>query len=143
VRFRIDEQVGRFDVPVADTHGVDVGEGTEQLIGVELHKDLGDELSLLLYDFERTLHCFRYIFHHDVQVVFISFFSLREKSILQLNNIAVIQLLHNEHLPILVPHILEHFLDRHFLIGHSCVDFFVACRLDRRLFKNKVNMRNW
>lgn len=68
MRCRIDQQVLRLDVPVADTHGVDVCQCPEGLVGIKLDEEVGHWLLHLVVMLEHSVDCLRNVVHHDVQV---------------------------------------------------------------------------
>eukprot|EP00355_Strombidium_rassoulzadegani_P008311 CAMPEP_0168618554 /NCGR_PEP_ID=MMETSP0449_2-20121227/6133_1 /TAXON_ID=1082188 /ORGANISM="Strombidium rassoulzadegani, Strain ras09" /LENGTH=162 /DNA_ID=CAMNT_0008659435 /DNA_START=443 /DNA_END=932 /DNA_ORIENTATION=- len=109
----VDEDVLGLDVAVADAHGVDVGDGSEELVGVELHEDLGHVLLLLHVVLHDLVEGLWDVLHHHVQVDLVGRVALRVEEVLHLDAEGVSQDLEDLELSVLVPLVLVHLLDRH------------------------------
>ena len=55
-----------IDIPVANTESVNVGEGSERLVRVQLYEDHGHLLLHLVVMFQDPEHCFWHVIHYDV-----------------------------------------------------------------------------
>lgn len=61
--------------------------------------------------FHYIVECIRNMFHHNIEINFILFVTICVKVMLQLNTIWMLQHFQNLQFSILIPFILEHFLD--------------------------------
>ena len=114
---RIHQQILRLDVSVADTESVDVADGAEELVGVELHQYHRHQLFLLLVKLNDSRHSLRNVLHDYIEVDLLGAAALLIKCVLQRNHIRVVQLAHYVEFPILIPLIMVQFLDGHLLLG--------------------------
>ena len=65
---RVEQEVLRFNVTVADTVRVDVGQGPKELIHVQLDKGDGDGLLLLAVLPGHLVHCLGNVLQYQIQV---------------------------------------------------------------------------
>ena len=84
-RRRVEEEVLRLDVAVADADGVDVHEGTEELVHIQLDLEHGHRLLELGIVPAGAIHGFWDIFEHKVEVHFIFLSAGLRQSKMQLN----------------------------------------------------------
>ena len=108
---RVYKQVLRLDVTMAVAQGVDVGKRTEALIGVQFDQKDGHWLLHLVVVFQYAIDRLRDVVHHDIQINLILLVALGVKCVLELDNIRVLQFLHDLKFTVLVSFILVDFLD--------------------------------
>lgn len=108
---RVHQQILWLDVSVANTEGVNVGEGPERLVCVQLDQDHWYLLLHLVVVLEDPEHGLWHVVHHDVQVDFIWLITLSIERMLERDHVGVIELLHNLQLSVLVSLVLVHLLD--------------------------------
>lgn len=108
---RVYKQVLRLDVAMAVAQGVDVGKRTEALIGVQFDQKDGHWLLHLVVVFQYAIDRLRDVVHHDIQINLILLVALGVKCVLELDNIRVLQFLHDLKFTVLVSLILVDFLD--------------------------------
>jgi len=118
VRRGIDEHILRLDVSMANADSVDVGNGSEHLVGVEFDHETWDWLLHL----EELLHYFvdgvGDEVHHHVEVYLIWVITVSVEVLSHLHAVRVVQHFQNLELPVLVTLVLEHLLYCHVL---SCL----------------------
>lgn len=108
---RVYKQVLRLDVAMAVAQGVNVGKRTEALIGVQFDQKDGHWLLHLVVVFQYAIDRLRDVVHHDIQINLILLVALGVKCVLELDNIRVLQFLHDLKFTVLVSLILVDFLD--------------------------------
>ena len=108
---RVYKQVLRLDVAMAVAQGVNVGKRTEALIGVQFDQKDGHWLLHLVVVFQYAIDRLRDVVHHDIQINLILLVALGVKCVLELDNIRVLQFLHDLKFTVLVSFILVDFLD--------------------------------
>ena len=109
----VDEDVLGLDVSVADALGVDVGDGAEELVGVELDEDGRHHLlhlEVLLHDAVDGLGD---VVHDHVQVHFVRLLATCQEVLAHLDAVGVVQHFQNLQFSVLVALVLEHLLDGH------------------------------
>jgi hypothetical protein len=101
---------------MANTKSVNISQSSESLISVQLYENHGYLLLHLIVVFKDSKDGFWHIVHDDIEINLIWLVSLRIESMLQSNNIGVIQLLHDLELSVLIPLVLINLLDSHLLV---------------------------
>lgn len=81
---RVDQQVLWLDITVADAERVDVGEGAEALVNIELDKEDGHWHLHLVVVLQDTVNCLRHVLHHDIKVNLINLHPVKPHPILQI-----------------------------------------------------------
>ena len=111
MRVHIAQDVLWLDISVANSLSVDIGDGSHQLVRVQLD----DEVWHLLLHFMELLHysiCRVWnIVHHYVQVHLIGLVSVRVEALPHFNAVRMMEHLQNGQLSILVSFVLKHFLN--------------------------------
>lgn len=108
---RLNKQVLRLDITMAVAESVDIGEGAEGLVCIELDQDYRHLLLHLVVVLEDAIDSFWHIVHHNIQIDLILLVTLSVERMLQLNDIGVRQLLHDLQFTILVALVLVNLLD--------------------------------
>jgi len=112
VRGGVYEDVLGLDVSVADALGVDVGNGSEQLVGVHFDEQVGNHLLHLQVLFHDAVRRVGNEIHHYVQVHLLGLVSVRVERLAHFHAVRVMQHLQNLQLTIFVALVLENLLDR-------------------------------
>ena len=112
---RLNKQVLRLDIAMAVAESVNVGKGTEGLIGVEFDEDDRHLLLHFVVMFEDAVDGFWHVVHYDVQIYLILLVTLSVESVLQFDDVRMGELLHDLQFTILVALILVDLLDRDLL----------------------------
>jgi hypothetical protein len=113
-----------LDISMADSLSVDVGNRTHELIGVEFD----NEVWHFLLHFEVLLHYtvggIGNVVHHHIQVDFFWFIAIGVETLAHFDAVGVVQHFQNGQLPVLIPFILENFLDSHCLtcFSNDCLE---------------------
>lgn len=115
----VHQQVLRFDVSVANTESVDISKRSEGLVSVQLNQDHGHLLLLLVIMLENPEDSFRHVIHHDVKINFIRFVPLSIKSMTKVDNIGMVQFLHDLQFSVFVPFVLVDLLDGYLFVAVS------------------------
>mmetsp|Transcript_1132 Transcript_1132/g.3559 ORF Transcript_1132/g.3559 Transcript_1132/m.3559 type:complete len:217 (+) Transcript_1132:706-1356(+) len=120
MRVGIHEEVLGLDVAVAHAQGMDVGEGAEELVGVELDRGHGQGLLGLGVRPEDAVDRLGHVVHHEVEVRVVRLVPLRVEEVVQHRHVVVVQHLHDLQLAVLEPLVLQHLLDGDLLVavGH-------------------------
>lgn len=111
----VHEDILGFDVAVADVHGVDVGNGAEQLVRVQLRQQGRHLLLHLVVGLHHFVHCVRNEIHHHVQVDLVLLISISVEVLAQFNAVLVVEDLHDLEFSVLELLVLERLLYRHYL----------------------------
>mmetsp|Transcript_32307 Transcript_32307/g.57155 ORF Transcript_32307/g.57155 Transcript_32307/m.57155 type:complete len:276 (-) Transcript_32307:12-839(-) len=113
MRLVIDEKVRRLDVAVTDVHRMHICNTTQHVVRVELHEEVRHKLPRLGVMFHDVVNRFGTVLHHNIEIIFARLVARHMKSVLQLHNVWVLQLLHDLKLTVLEAGILQHLLDSH------------------------------
>lgn len=76
---------------MGNTESVEVSESSQKLIGVQLHEDEWNSLFHFVVMFNDSMNCFRDVVHNHIQVNFIGFVTLSEKSMSKSYDVGVIK----------------------------------------------------
>eukprot|EP00356_Strombidium_inclinatum_P011931 CAMPEP_0170496284 /NCGR_PEP_ID=MMETSP0208-20121228/20868_1 /TAXON_ID=197538 /ORGANISM="Strombidium inclinatum, Strain S3" /LENGTH=136 /DNA_ID=CAMNT_0010772783 /DNA_START=641 /DNA_END=1048 /DNA_ORIENTATION=+ len=101
---------------MADAHRVDVGNGAQQLVGVQLDEDVGYVLLLLHIVLHYFVQGLGDVLHDHVQVHFVGGVAACVEEVLHLNTERVSQDLQDLQFAVLVPLVLVHLLDGHMFV---------------------------
>lgn len=107
----VDKQVLGFDVSVADAESMQVGQGPEVLVDVQLDEQHGHGLLHLAVMLQNAVHGLRHVIHDDVQVYFVLLLALGVECMPQRDHIRVEELTHDLKLTVFVPLVLVDLLD--------------------------------
>eukprot|EP00356_Strombidium_inclinatum_P006644 CAMPEP_0170495270 /NCGR_PEP_ID=MMETSP0208-20121228/15111_1 /TAXON_ID=197538 /ORGANISM="Strombidium inclinatum, Strain S3" /LENGTH=132 /DNA_ID=CAMNT_0010771433 /DNA_START=616 /DNA_END=1011 /DNA_ORIENTATION=- len=121
---RVYKQVLGLYVSVADTEGVNISQGSEGLVGVELDEDDGHLLLQLVVVLQDAEHRLGHVVHHHVQVDLVRLVALRVEGMLQRDDVGVVEFFHDLQLAVLVALVLVDLLDGDLLV------VLVDCRLE-------------
>ena len=117
VRLGIAKDVLGLDISMANTFGVNVGNGPHELIGIELNNERWDHL----LHFEVLLHYsvgrVRDVVHDHIQVNFVWLVSIRVEALTHLHTVGMVQHLQNRQLSIFISLVLENFFNCNCLAG--------------------------
>mmetsp|Transcript_8210 Transcript_8210/g.26446 ORF Transcript_8210/g.26446 Transcript_8210/m.26446 type:complete len:496 (+) Transcript_8210:183-1670(+) len=114
---RVDEQVLRLDVAVADAEGVDVGERAAKLVHVQLQVQQREDLLGLCVVARESVHSLGHKVHHKVEVRVICLLPLGVEEVVERRHVdVVVEHLHDLELAVLEALVLEHLLDGHLLV---------------------------
>lgn len=122
----VTQNVLRLNVSMTDSLGVNVGNGSEKLITVEFDNQIWHHLLHLQIILHHSVSSVLNIIHHHVQVYLIWLLTIRVEGLAHLHTVRMVKHLQNLQFTVLVPFVLEHFLDS---------DCF-ACFCDRGLKHN-------
>ena len=111
----INQQILRLNVSVANTKRMDVSQGPESLVGVQLNEDHGHLLLHFVVVLQDPEHGLRHVVHYYVQVDLIVLVALSVERMLQSYYVRVIELLHYLQFSVLVSFVLVHFLNGYLL----------------------------
>ena len=114
-RVRVEEQVLRLDISMADALRVDVGKASKQLVHVQLDEGPRDGLLAFRVLSCHLVHCFRDELEHEVEVYFVLLLSRRVEKIHEFDDVAVLEAAHDLKLAILETLVLQDLFDRHHL----------------------------
>ena len=109
---------------MADAFGVDVCDGAQQLVGVELDKQVGHHLLHLQILFHYAVRSVRDEVHDNIEVHFFWLISIRVKRLAHLNAVGVMEHFQDLKLSVLVSFVLEDLFDSNCLTGlsNSCLE---------------------
>ena len=106
-----------LDVPMANTLGVNVGDGPHELIRIQFDDKIWHLLLHLVELLHHSVGSVRNVIHDDVQIHLIWLLSIGVEALPHFDAVRVMQHLEDGELPILVPFVLEHFFDGYSLSG--------------------------
>ena len=117
MRLRITQNILRLDISVANSFGVNVGNGPHELIRIELNNERWDHL----FHFEVLLHYsvgrVRDVVHDHIQVNLVWLVSIRVEALSHLHTVGMVQHLQNRQLSIFISLVLENFFNCNCLTG--------------------------
>ena len=111
MRRSVNENILRLDVSVTDALCMDVSDTTEQLVRVNLDKDVWDHLlhlQVLLHD---SVDCIRNIVHDHIQIHLVWLVTICIERLPHFYVVRVVKHLQNGEFSVFVPLVLEHLLD--------------------------------
>lgn len=120
---RVNKEVLRFDVSMADTESMNVSQGSEHLVSVEFDEELRDALLHLDIVSHHSVNSLRNVIHDYIEIDFVLLVSSGVKGMLHLDDVGVEQLFHDLQFSVLIPLVLIHLFDGHSLssLGDSCL----------------------
>ena len=111
MRRGVHEDVLGLDVSMADALCVDVRDSAEQLVRIELDQDVWDHLlhlEVLLHD---SVDSVGNIVHDHIQIHLVGLVAISVERLPHFHVVRVVEHLQDRELSVLVPLVLEHFLD--------------------------------
>lgn len=114
----VNEDILGLDISMADALSMDIGNGSKQLVGVDLDQQVWDHLLHLQVLFHDTVCGIWDVVHHHIKVNFLWLVSVGVKRLTHFDAVRVVKHLENLQLSVLVALVLEHLLDGH---GLACL----------------------
>jgi hypothetical protein len=111
----ITKDILRFDVSMADTFGVNIGDGSHKLIGVDFDYQIWHFLLHFVELFHHSIGCIRNVVHHNIQVNLIWLVSVGVEALAHLHAVGVMQHLEDCQLSVFVSLVLKNFFYRNSL----------------------------
>lgn len=96
---------------------MNISQGPKTLICVQFDQNHWHLFFAFVVMLQNTEDRLLYVVHDDVEIDLIFLIALRVEGMPELNDVGVKEFLHYLELPVLIPFVLVHFFDRHFLIG--------------------------
>lgn len=124
MRVGVYQNILRFNVSVADTNGMNVGNRSNELIRIEFDEKRRNHLlhfHVLLHD---SVQCVGNKIHHHVQIYLIWLLSVCVEELTHLDAVGMMKSFENLEFTVLVALILEHFFNSH------CLTSFRNCCLE-------------
>ena len=106
-----------LDISMADSFGMDIGDSSHELVGVELDDETGHHLFHLKVLLHHSVGGVGDVVHHNVKIDFIRLVSICVERLSHLDAVGVVQHLQDGKLSVFVSLVLEHFLDGDGLSG--------------------------
>jgi hypothetical protein len=119
VTLSVAQNILRLDVSVTDSFGVDVGDGSQQLVAVEFDNQVGHHLLHLQVVLHDAVGRILDVVHDHVEVDLIRFVAISVKGLAHFDTVRMVEHLEDLEFSVLVALILENFFDGDSLTGLS------------------------
>ena len=118
------EQILWFDIPVTNTHLVDVSQRSEGLICIKFDEQVRHRLLHLVIVLQNPVYCLWHVVHYHIQIDLLGLVSICVERLPHFDAVRVVKHFQNLQFSVLVSLVLEHLLDGHGLTS------LCDCRLE-------------
>ena len=114
-----------FNISMANTFSMNISNGSHQLVWIKLHDNIWHLLLHLMELLHHSICCVRDVVHYYVKIYLVWLVSISIETLSHLNAIRMMQHFQNSQFSILIPFVLEYFLDSYCFssFGNGCFEY--------------------